>query len=196
MKHTLFLRSILRPGLEFMADVLGEDRMSTDTAEVLLLSIALQESACRWRRQQPGPARGFWQFERRGGFVEVREKATTKPKLELLLKELNLPTASDADEPALWDAFEDSELAQVCFARLLLWGDPQPLPLIGHAGDAWSVYLRNWRPGKPRLQEWPGNYQKALEATASRSTAPALKNSNINAAREALRQALTYLDAT
>ena len=48
------------------------------------------------------------------------------------------------------------------FARLLLWSDPQPLPAIGDQQAAWQLYLRTWRPGKPRATAWPLNYQQAL----------------------------------
>ena len=50
------------------------------------------------------------------------------------------------------------------FARLLLWTDSQPLPVVGNEEGAWQLYLRTWRPGKPRASAWSASYQRALSS--------------------------------
>lgn len=161
MNPARFLDAVVRPGLRFMADTLGNGRMESPEAELLLVAIALQESGARHRKQLSGPARGWWQFEQGGGFRGVREHARTAPLLRTLVEELGLPT----DEPNQWLALPESELLQVCFARLLLWSDTGPLPVIGDKDAAWAMYLRNWRPGKPHRDRWDANYQAAFDLT-------------------------------
>ncbi len=50
------------------------------------------------------------------------------------------------------------------FARLLLLTDAKPLPQIGDVQGAWAYYVRNWRPGKPHPDTWPGLYKQAQAA--------------------------------
>src|SRR5262252_4132229 len=57
---------------------LGEPYDSSD-ARLLLVAIGCQESAFKTRRQLHGPARGFWQFEKRGGCDEFARLASIKP---------------------------------------------------------------------------------------------------------------------
>ena len=47
-------------------------------------------------------------------------------------------------------------------ARLLLFTDPRRLPALGDADDAWRLYLRTWRPGRPHRATWPELYAQAL----------------------------------
>jgi hypothetical protein len=166
MNPSTFVHCVVRPGLRFMAGTLGNPRMDTPEAELLLLAIALQESGARHRAQIKGPARGYWQFERGGGFAGILAHARTGPLIHTLIDELNL--SADADE--LWQALPQSELLQTCFARMLLWSDNAPLPAVGDKDAAWAVYLRNWRPGKPSRDRWDASYQGALDVVKAAGT--------------------------
>jgi hypothetical protein len=159
MNPSTFVHSVIRSGLRFMAATLGNARVDSPEAELLLLAIALQESGCTHRAQIKGPARGYWQFERGGGFGGILAHPRTGPLIKTLIDELDLP--GDADE--LWQALPQSELLQTCFARLLLWSDNAPLPAIGAKDTAWAIDLRNWRPGKPGRDRWDVSYQGALD---------------------------------
>ena len=133
-------------------------RMTSDEAVAELLAIGLQESRFKYRRQVgPGPARGFWQFERGGGITEVLENPMTKPLIvpicELLLYEPT-PTVCHL-------AVENNDVLAACFARLLLYRDPATLPTFSEEQKGWDIYLRNWRPGKPHPQTWPQYYRQA-----------------------------------
>jgi hypothetical protein len=161
-----FVHCVIRPGLRFMAATLGNARVDSPEAELLLLAIALQESGCTHRAQIKGPARGYWQFERGGGFAGILAHPRTGPLMKTLIDELDLP--GDADE--LWQALPQSELLQLCFARLLLWSDNAPLPAIGAKDTAWGIYLRNWRPGKPGRDRWDVSYQGALDVVKAVGT--------------------------
>ena len=160
----LFNRTIVRPGLAFLMEHLLDPRLASPEAEVMLMAIAMQESNANHRRQTPtGPARGFWQFERGGGFRGVREHNRTGPRLKSFCAEASIPI----EETAQWEMLPGSELLQVAFARLLLWSDNAPLPARGRKEDAWSFYLRNWRPGKPHRDRWESAYQTAIDVTAA-----------------------------
>jgi hypothetical protein len=159
-----FLRHIVWPGLIFASDVSGH-ALGGARAEVMLLAIAGQESALQHRFQVHGPARGFWQFERGGGLKGVLMHKATARIMDATLKELGIwgHGGIDSDGDA-WDALPYSELLQVTAARCLLWTDPQPLPEVGDEQLAWAYYLRCWRPGKPRCDDWTTHYRAALQA--------------------------------
>lgn len=139
--------------------------MGTPEARVMLLAIGLQESRFRDRVQRPlrpgmrpGPARGFWQFERGGGVAGVLTHSATRTMAEHALARRDIPN----DTRAAWDMLaKDDQLAAV-FARLLLFTDPSPLPRIGDDRGAWMYYIRNWRPGKPHPQTWRALYDSAV----------------------------------
>jgi hypothetical protein len=49
------------------------------------------------------------------------------------------------------------------FARLLLFSDPAPLP--ADMGEAYALYRRTWRPGKPqRPEQWSNEWRIAQGA--------------------------------
>lgn len=126
-------------------------------AKKLLGAIALQESSLLHRVQYPiGPAVGWWQFERGGGIAGVVHHKTSRMYLRDWCLDLSIAFTVDA----IYEAIEfNDQLACVC-ARLLLYTDPAPLPTDQAGG--WGYYQRNWRPGKPRPDEWPHNWQQAL----------------------------------
>lgn len=134
-------------------------RMDSPAARRMLLAIGLQESALKWRRQMPnGPARGLWQFEEGGGVHGVLRHPASSDQAQLVC----LARHVKPEARPVWLALEDDDILDACFARLLLWTDPRPLP--DDADDAWAYYLRNWRPGKPHPDRWPDNWARASEA--------------------------------
>ncbi|EGP42691.1 hypothetical protein [Achromobacter insuavis] len=142
-------------------------RMDTPAARVMLLTIGLQESRFERRRQIGGPARGFWQFEKgtrasRGGVWGVYLHPASKGHLAALCKARSV--ACDPD--AIYAALEYDDVLAAGVARLLLWTDPKALPAIGDGEAAWSLYLRTWRPGKPKPHSWPTLYRQAAAEVA------------------------------
>ena len=162
MKPSLFLSSVIRPGLEVLADATALPVQSQE-AEVLLLAIATQESALRARWQNnvvnTTLARGYWQFEKAGGLAGVLGHRRTAEPLRSACAALTLPVDLDS----LWVALPYNDSLQVVLARLLLWSDAQPLPRIGAKDAAWDCYIRNWRPGKPSRLRWDAAYDGAVE---------------------------------
>ena len=131
-------------------------------AEALMLAIGLQESRFKARDQivqgkaagQVGPATGYWQFERGGGVAGVMSHHLTADIARKAASDAGVPFERDA----IWRHFATpagDELAAT-FARLLLFTDPRSLPPATVAGEdeAWSYYVRNWRPGKPHRASW------------------------------------------
>ncbi|OMG87693.1 hypothetical protein [Achromobacter xylosoxidans] len=136
--------------------------MDTPAARVMLLAIGLQESRFVHRRQIGGPARGFWQFEKgtrasRGGVWGVYLHQASKDRLAALCKARSV----SCDPDAIYAALEYDDVLAAGVARLLLWTDPKALPPLGDAGAGWALYLRTWRPGKPKPDSWPDIYRQA-----------------------------------
>ncbi|WP_348995638.1 hypothetical protein ABFG95_06750 [Achromobacter sp. HNDS-1] len=137
--------------------------MDTQAARAMLLAIGLQESRFTHRQQIGGPARGFWQFEKgtrvsRGGVWGVFLHAASKGHLTALCKARSV--ACDPD--SIYAALEYNDVLAAGVARLLLWTDPNALPAVGDSDAAWSLYLRTWRPGKPKPDSWPDLYRQAV----------------------------------
>lgn len=135
-------------------------KMDTKEARCMMLAIGLQESRFQHRQQIGGPARGFWQFEKGGGIKGVITHATTRELAQEVCKARGVPATADA----VYDALDQDDVLAAAFARLLLWTDPKPLPALGEADQAWNLYYRTWRPGKPHPQTWNALYNRALEA--------------------------------
>jgi hypothetical protein len=138
--------------------------MDSLEARAMLLAIGLQESGFNARVQGghgttagTGPAHGFWQFERAGGVAEVLQRTThvVEPICQTLLY---TPTAR-----VIHMAMSDNDVLAAVFARLLLWLDPLAMPGSEDHAKGWTIYLRNWRPGKPRPNAWPANFVRAWE---------------------------------
>lgn len=127
-------------------------------ARVMIRAIGLQESKFETRQQYHGPARSFWQFER-GGISGVLRHAVTYRDSRILCAEEGVTASVDG----VYDAMLTNDVIGCGFARLLLFTDPEPLPVVGDAAAAWAYYLRLWRPGLPRKETWSGNYERALE---------------------------------
>lgn len=141
---------IITPGLKFLPD-----KMDSVAARAQLLTIGLQESRFKHRSQIGGPAKGYWQFERYGGVYGVMTHHTTKDYIREILKELNY----DYSQVSLaYAAIEHNDLLAVCFARLLMWTYPGPLPKEGDYENSWHQYLETWRPGDAKPETWDSFY--------------------------------------
>lgn len=137
------------------------ERMDTPAARVMLLAIGLQESGFKARRQMDGgPARGYWQFERGGGVLGVMGHRA----VQYLAQDVCRARGVEWSTGAVHDALEHDDVLAAAFARLLLWTDPKPLPAIGNPQEAWALYDRAWRPGKPRPEHWRANYTEAVRS--------------------------------
>lgn len=151
---------IIQTGAIAPAFALLPAKMAGKRATVMLLGIGLQESRLQFRRQIGGPARGLWQFEQAGGVRGVLTHPSSRPHaLEVCAARDVEPTA-----PAVYEALERDDVLAAAFARLLLWTDPKPLPALGQVQEAWGLYARVWRPGKPHPQTWEAIYAQALAA--------------------------------
>lgn len=131
--------------------------MDSPKARMMLLAIGLQESRFEHRRQIGGPARGFWQFEKNGGVRGVLGYKTTAVDAVKVCHACNVESRTRE----VYDQIEHDDILACCFARLLLWTDPMPLPMIGDVEGSWAYYERNWRPGKPHRHTWDALYQQA-----------------------------------
>ena len=131
-------------------------KMNSSEAIQMMLTIGLQESGFTHRRQEKGPARGFWQFEITGA-AEVMRHPSTAEYAKDVLNELQYGFLPPAGVLSL---LEDNDVLAACWARLALWRHPDPLTDI--ASDMWFIYDEIWRPGKPRPDAWQGNWDRAL----------------------------------
>lgn len=134
-------------------------------ARVQMLAQGLQESGFITRQQVGGPARSYWQMEQGGGIRGV----LTHPASKAYARAVCGLRAVAPVESDVYAAFLSDDPLACAFARLLLWTDAAPLPALGDADGAWAMYLRVWRPGKPRPETWAANYATALNA--ARTTA-------------------------
>lgn len=141
-------------GLQDVAEI-GGPAFSAEAFRFLFV-VGMIESEFRSRYQftrtgKPGPARGFWQFER-AGVNGVMTHGRTK-KLLAALCELHF---IEWREDAIWRALEGHDRFAAGVARLLLWSDPFAIP--ADVDSAWTCYAkRTWRPGKPN----PGKFAAA-----------------------------------
>lgn len=137
-------------------ELLGK-KYASPQAETLLVAIALQESGLRHREQVGGPAKGWWQFEV-AGVRGVLNHPRSADKAAAVCKALHYPV----DAVLVQRALSHNDVLAGCFARLLLWTDPAPLPT--KEADGWNYYQRNWRPGRPRIERWGECWARAVDA--------------------------------
>lgn len=129
-------------------------------AEVALFAIGYQEDKFLVREQYGhGPAHGLWQFEQGGGVRGV----IAHPKTLAAAAAICHARGVEVDPHAVHEALLTDDVLACVFARLLLFSDSAPLPAIGEQDELWKLYLRTWRPGVPRPDDWPESYRLALE---------------------------------
>lgn len=156
MNLTDVIKTAINPALAILPQA-----MDTPKARVMLLTTGLQESHFDHRRQMGnGPARGFWQFERGGGVKGVYAHPASTGHLHNLCQARGVPF----DIPTIWSALETDDVLAAGVARLLYYTDPSALPAVDDAEGSWKLYLRTWRPGKPKPDTWPGYHQQARAA--------------------------------
>jgi hypothetical protein len=153
---SIVLDSILRTAINPALGMLPV-KMDSEAARVMLLAIGLQESRLSFRFQKTadpytkGPARGLWQFERGGGVWGVLGHRATKE----LAQEVCRARSVSPDSVLIHARLEFDDILAAAFARLLLWADAKPLPVVDADHEtAWQCYVRNWRPGKPHRETW------------------------------------------
>lgn len=166
-------------------------RMDTPAARLMMLAIQKQEDPEERRyqvvkrtagtlpenivgeRTAKGPARGLWQFEAGGGIKGVLTHRSSAEYIGGVCEHFAIPKT-----PTMcWRAVEDNDVLAACFARLLLWTDPKPMPAVGDAEGAFDLYLRTWRPGA--FTNGTDAQQAALEQKFIRNYAAARKELNI-----------------
>lgn len=136
----------------------------TPEARRFLLTIALQESALRYRRQvdsnglETGPAASYWQFEKGGGCKGVLIHSAATGPMHAVCKALDVA----ATPQALWDAMRYNDVLAAAAARLLVRTLPYSLPMT--ADEGWRQYLAAWRPGQPHPSRWPDAWEVASRA--------------------------------
>lgn len=136
-------------------------QMNTIRARLMMLAIQKQEDPEERRYQvvrrvagtlpenivgpktAKGPARGLWQFEAGGGVKGVLNHDITSGMAKAVCNHFNVHPAPTA----VWQALEGSDVLAACFARLLLWSEPGKLPQANQPEEAFSLYLKAWRPG-------------------------------------------------
>lgn len=138
-------------------------QMDTPQARVMVTAICLQESGLIHRRQMGnGPARGYPQFElgtraSRGGVWGLYLHDASRFWLDHLCAARGVQFLPES----IWRALETDDVLAAGVARLMLFTDPKRLPATDDIDGAWGLYLRVWRPGKPRPETWPENHRQA-----------------------------------
>lgn len=156
---------VLTPALALLPS-----QMDSADARRMLLTIMLQESGLAHRRQMGnGPARGLAQFEQGGGVAGVLRRPISKQHAERICDLRHVVSAPRS----VWVALEHDDILAACFARLLLWTDPKPMPTTEQ--DGFDCYLRTWRPGaytrgsapdRAKLRmKWGRNWDEATKVT-------------------------------
>jgi len=159
MTPDTFFTRIVEPTLQYMAASPSISIPNSDSARIITMTIAGQESFWKERRQIGGPARGYWQFELGGGVDDVF-RATSR-QLGTICASLDVPY----DPRVVFEAMAWNDTLACAMARLLLWMHPAPLPALGDKEGAWNYYLKQWRPGAPHRQTWDARYDTSVAAT-------------------------------
>lgn len=162
----LIVHSVLPAALSMLPPA-----MDSKAARAHLVAIGLQESKFLSRRQilnngNPGPASGFWQFERGGGVTAVLEHQKTRDLALAVLRRMRYvkgpnPGRVIISTQIIHAKLEDNDLLAAVFARLLLFQVPARLPQRSEPSEAWRQYLEGWRPGKPHPDTWAAYYAEA-----------------------------------
>lgn len=170
----LTLEEITERGLDPAFKLLPAS-MDSPQARVQILAVGLQETGFRDRCQllavkdkktghivlQPvGAAKSFWSGEVGGGLVHGVRTHPASRDLALAVYTARQVKPRDID---IWNAIENDDVLAAALARLLIFTDPYSLPALGRSHDAYELYLRLWRPGKPKPDTWPGYYERALD---------------------------------
>lgn len=154
-------------------------KMDTLEARVQMLTTGLQESGFLHRRQliavkdgngnttlmPMGPAKSFWMGERGGGLVRGVRRHPATADLATAIYKLRGVRRLDS---SIWNAIEGDDVLAAALARLLIYTDPWRVPALGDHRAGWAMYIRTWRPGKPREETWPGYHREATAFVLAR----------------------------
>lgn len=137
----------------------------TRAARVCHAAFGWQETKFLHRRQlvkrngvlvEAGPACGFWQMEKTGGVSGVMNfGGLVTSKAMQVCNVRGVPWRRDD----IWLALSQDDVLAAAFARLLMYTDAFKLPTTQE--DAWAMYLRVWRPGRPHPEFWPDAWRFA-----------------------------------
>lgn len=131
--------------------------MQSPAAMGMLYAIGMQESRFLHRRQIRGTARGFWQFEK-AGIAAVLHHPATAIIIRRILVRLRYGVSVEESHAAI----QHNDTLACCYARLLLWPIPEPLPGPDEPEEGWRQYLAAWNPGRPKPETWNGYFKEAL----------------------------------
>jgi hypothetical protein len=146
MNYQDALNLVILPGLKLLPE-----RMDSPEARVMLLTIGMQESKFKHRKQIGGPARGFYQFELGGGVKGVLKHPSSKRIAQDVIFKMGI----DLDPKVCYECLADNDPLATVFARLLLYTHPKKLPALdSHPEESWQYYYQTWRPGKPHRETW------------------------------------------
>jgi hypothetical protein len=157
MQPVHFCDLVVRPSLRLIERITGIG--ATPEAEVMVMAIAGQESDWDARKQYGGPARSYWQFEEGGGVYGVLTHAASAGPIREICRAIDIDTV---DTGTIYEAMAWSSFLGCSMARLLLYTDPAALPAVNDVSGSWDYYLRNWRPGAPHPETWPGVHGTAV----------------------------------
>jgi hypothetical protein len=134
-------------------------KFDSPSARIQLLATGLQESKFIDRVQRGnGPAHSLWQ-EEPNGIKAVLGHRVVGPILVDICNKLGV----SADWETIYKEVINNDELACSVARLILYADGNPLPQVGDSDGAWQCYIRNWRPGRPRVESWAANYALAQE---------------------------------
>lgn len=156
--HLSIIRySVVEPALKLLPE-----RMTSNAARVMLLTVGLYKSRFTYRfltmRGQPyikAEDRGFWGFS-----PGLTQKVLDDPSTKDLAVSLCEERAVDPKEA--WRFLEIDDVLSAGLARLLLdiHGLTENLPA---SEDAWSLYVSAWSPIYRNMESWEGFYVKSLK---------------------------------
>ncbi len=161
MTPSTFLESAVLPALDLLPS-----KMNSPEAQVMLVSIAQQESGLKTRTQyNGGPARGLLQFElgtqaSKGGVWGIYLHSASRYWLNSLCQDRGV----QFDPVAIYNTLATDDILAAGLGRLALFVDPKPLPSLSDKVGSWALYQRVWRPGQPRPDTWPDYYSAAVSA--------------------------------
>lgn len=148
----MLLRMVIRPTLQELSRYDTRPGLDSHEAQVLLLAIAIQESALAHREQIRGPARSWWQIEPPTANDILSRYSPITP----FVREV-YPTSRRLNE-----TITHNDNVACAIARGILRLQPGMLPAIGSVDAAWDYYIASWRPGRPRKEKWLENYTEAV----------------------------------
>jgi len=154
MEASKVLELVIFPALELLPP-----KLTSEPALVQVLANGYQESKLKERYQLGGPARGLWQFELGGGVKGVMWHPSTHDMAQIVCSARQVAF----DQQTIYHRLAEDDILAAAFARLLIYADPQPLPAVNDEKGSWECYLRTWRPGKPRPDDWPESHKVAVE---------------------------------